>query len=85
MKEAAIAARARVIAIIMILLAGKLWQSYFNMSLIMTKMRSWKTAFSEFGSVKVLKSTSQLLPYGVPLSIGTLVVMFSQGASWWMF
>ena len=76
---------AGVIAIIMILLAGKLWQSYFNMSLIMTKMKSWKTAFSEFGSVKVLKSTSQLLPYGVPLSIGTLVVMFSQGASWWMF
>ena len=73
------------IALVMIVAGRRLWQSYFNMSLIMTKLRSWKTAFSEFGSVRVLQSTSQLLPYGVPLSIGTLVVMFSQGASWWMF
>ncbi len=73
------------IAVVMIVLGRRLWQAYFNMSLIMTKLRSFKTAFSEFGSVKVLRSTSQLLPYGVPLSIGALVVMFSQGANWWMF
>ena len=83
--KVSLAILAGVIAAVMIVVGGRLWQSYFNMSLIMTKMRSWKTAFSEFGSVKVLRSTSQLLPYGVPLSIGTLVVMFSQGASWWMF
>jgi len=73
------------IAVVMIVLGRRLWHAYFNMSLIMTKLRSFKTAFSEFGSVKVLQSTSQLLPYGVPLSIGALVVMFSQGANWWMF
>ena len=73
------------IAVVMIVLGRRLWQAYFNMGLIMTKLKSFKTAFSEFGSVKVLQSTSQLLPYGVPLSIGALVVMFSQGANWWMF
>ena len=76
---------AGVIALAMIVIGRKLWQAYFNMGLIMTKLRSFKTAFSDFGSVQVLRSTSQLLPYGVPLSIGALVVMFSQGASWWMF
>ncbi len=73
------------VAVVMIVLGRRLWQAYFNMSLIMTKLKSFKTAFSEFGSVKVLQSTSQLLPYGVPLSIGALVVMFSQGANWWIF
>jgi hypothetical protein len=69
----------------MIVAGRRLWQAFFNLSLIMTKLTSFKTAFSEFGSVKVLKSTSQLLPYGVPLSIGALVAMFSQGANWWIF
>ena len=73
------------IAVVMIIIGRKFWQAFFNLSLIMTKLRSWKTAFSDFGSVQTLKSTSQLLPYGVPLSIGTLLVMFSRGASWWTF
>ena len=76
---------AGIIAIVMIIAGRRLWQAYFNLSLIMAKLTSFKTAFSEFGSVKVLQSTSQLLPYGVPLSIGALVVMFSQGANWWIF
>ncbi len=76
---------AGIIAIVMIVAGRRLWQAFFNLSLIMTKLTSFKTAFSEFGSVKVLQSTSQLLPYGVPLSIGALVVMFSQGANWWIF
>jgi prepilin peptidase CpaA len=73
------------IAVTMIILGRRLWQAYANLGLIMTKLNSWKKAFSDFGSVQVLKSTSQLLPYGVPLSIGTLVVVFSRGASWWTF
>lgn len=76
---------AGIIAIVMILATRRLLQTYCNLGLIMTKLKSFKTAFSEFGSVKVLQSTSQLLPYGVPLSIGALVVMFSQGANWWIF
>ena len=73
------------IAVTMIILGRRLWQAHANLGLIMTKLNSWKKAFSDFGSVQVLKSTSQLLPYGVPLSIGTLVVVFSRGASWWTF
>ena len=76
---------AGVIAVVMIIIGRKFWQAYMNLGLIMTKLRSWKTAFSDFGSVQTLKSTSQLLPYGVPLSIGALLVMFSRGASWWTF
>ena len=73
------------IAVAMIVLGRRLWQAYANLGLIMTKLNSWKKAFSDFGSVQALKSSSQLLPYGVPLSIGTLIVMFSRGASWWNF
>ena len=73
------------IAVIMIILGRRLWQAYANLGLIMTKLNSWKMAFSDFGSVQMLKSTSQLLPYGVPLSIGALIVMFSRSASWWNF
>jgi len=69
----------------MIVLGRRLWQSYFNLGLIMSKFRSLNTTFSDYASVKVLKSTSQLLPYGVPLSIGALLVMFSRGANWWIF
>ncbi|NIA07076.1 MAG: hypothetical protein GWP14_05490 [Actinobacteria bacterium] len=73
------------IAVVMILIGRRFWQAYMNLGLIMTKLHSFKTAFSDFGSVQKLKSTSQLLPYGVPLSIGALLVMFSRGASWWTF
>ena len=76
---------AGIIAVVMILLGRRFWQAYSNMGVIMTKLKSLKTAFSDFGSVKALQSTSQLLPYGVPLSIGALLVIFSQGANWWMF
>ena len=73
------------IAVVMIILGKRIWNAYMNLGLIMTKLNSFKRAFSDFGSVQMLKSTSQLLPYGVPLSIGTLIVMFSRGASWWNF
>ena len=76
---------AGIIAMVMIIIGRRLWQAYANLGLIMTKLNSWKMAFSDFGSVQMLKSTSQLLPYGVPLSIGTLIVMFSRSASWWNF
>ena len=76
---------AGIIAMVMIIIGRRLWQAYANLRLIMTKLNSWKRAFSNFGSVQMLKSTSQLLPYGVPLRIGTLIVMFSRSASWWNF
>ena len=76
---------AGVIAVAMIIIGRKFWQAYMNMGVIITKLNSFKRAFSDFGSVKALKSTSQLLPYGVPLSIGALIVLFSRGASFWTF
>lgn len=66
-----------VIAVAMILSTGRLWQAYGNLATIMTKVSSSSTVFSEFGSAKSFGDTSQLLPYGVPLTIGTLIVFFS--------
>lgn len=65
-----------VIAVAMILSTGRLWQAYGNLATIMTKVSSTSTLFSEFGSAKSFGSTSQLLPYGVPLTLGTLLVFF---------
>ena len=67
-----------VIAVIMILLAGRWWHAYANLITITQKVSSRSTIFSEFGSAKSFGSGSQLLPYGVPLTIGTLIVFFSQ-------
>jgi prepilin peptidase CpaA len=64
------------IAAIMILSTGRLWNAYANLATIMSKVSSSSTVFSEFGSAKSFGSTSQLLPYGVPLTIGTLIVFF---------
>lgn len=67
-----------VIAIIMILSTGRLWNAYANLATIAQKVSSKSTMFSEFGSAKSFGATSQLLPYGVPLTIGTLIVFFGQ-------
>ena len=67
-----------IIAVIMILRAGRLWHAYANLVTITEKVSSRSTIFSEFGSAKSFGSGSQLLPYGVPLTIGTLIVFFSQ-------
>ncbi len=40
--------------------------------------------FGEFGSAKSFGSTSQLLPYGVPLTIGSLIVLAGQVFGWWV-
>lgn len=65
-----------VIAVIMILSTGRFWQAYGNLATIMGKCSSTSTLFTEYGSAKSFGSSSQLLPYGVPLTIGTLLVFF---------
>ncbi|HOB75040.1 MAG TPA: A24 family peptidase [Phycisphaerae bacterium] len=65
-----------VIAVVMILSTGRLWQAYGNLATIVDKCSSTSTLFSEYGSAKSFGSTSQLLPYGVPLTIGTLMIFF---------
>ncbi len=67
-----------VISMIMILASGRFWQAYGNMATIAYKVTHKETVFSEFGSAKSFGDSSQLLPYGVPLTIGTLIVFFSQ-------
>jgi prepilin peptidase CpaA len=67
-----------IMAVIMILSTGRMWQAYANLATIRTKISNKSTIFSEFGSAKSFAATggSQLLPYGVPLTIGTLIVFF---------
>ncbi|NLX23747.1 MAG: prepilin peptidase [Phycisphaerae bacterium] len=67
-----------VIAVVMILSSGRLWHAYANLLTISQKVTSPSTVFSDFGSAKSFGETSQLLPYGVPLTIGTLIIFFGQ-------
>lgn len=67
-----------IIATIMILSTGRMWSAYVNLGTIAQKVSHRDTLFSEFGSAKSFGTTSQLLPYGVPLTIGTLIVFFGQ-------
>lgn len=65
-----------VIAVAMIVSTGRLAHAYANLATITSKVTNRSTVFSEFGSAKSFGDTSQLLPYGVPLTIGTLLVFF---------
>ena len=71
-----------VVACIMILAAGKLHHAYANLCTIMVKMSNRKTVFSEFGSAHSFGETSSLLPYGVPLTAGSLAVLFCTYFQW---
>lgn len=70
-------------AVVMICSTGRLRMACSNLGVIMTKCCSRQTLFSEFGSAKSFGSTSQLLPYGVPLSAGTLIVLTARMFGWW--
>jgi len=72
-----------IIAVIMIGSAGKTWMAYANLLTISHKMRSGRLMFSEFGSVKSFGDSTALLPYGVPLTIGSLIAWFGQGHGFW--
>ncbi len=72
-----------VIAVIMIVSAGKARLAYANLATIVGKLQSRERIFSEYGSAKSFGTTSALLPYGVPLTIGSLIVWFSSGNGWW--
>jgi len=72
------------VAIIMIVSSGRTAHALVNMQTIMTKVRSAETAFSEFGGARTFGATSQLLPYGVPLTAGTLVVLLTYYLGGWL-
>lgn len=70
-------------AIVMILSTGRLRLAQANMAVIMAKCSNPATMFTEFGSAKSFGTTSQLLPYGVPLTVGTLIVLSGMMMGWW--
>ncbi len=72
-----------VIAVGMILWARKGSQAAANLAVIGYKITHRDTFFSTFGSAKGFGATSQLLPYGVPLTIGSLVVLAMQVVTRW--
>lgn len=74
-----------VAAVIMIVSSGRLKMACANFNLIMQKCTNRDTVFSEFGSAKSFGESSQLLPYGVPLTGGTLVILAAKMFGWWGF
>jgi prepilin peptidase CpaA len=73
-----------VAAVVMIYTSGRTVHALTNIQTIFTKMRRLETAFGEFGGAKTFGNTSQLLPYGVPLTAGTLVVLLTYYLGGWL-
>ncbi|HUU83089.1 MAG TPA: A24 family peptidase [Phycisphaerae bacterium] len=73
-----------VIAVVMIVSTGRLRNAWGNLGVILIKCSNPKLAFEDFGSAHSFGSTSLLLPYGVPLTIGSLIVLCGQLLNWWV-
>ncbi|MGE3180521.1 MAG: prepilin peptidase [Phycisphaerae bacterium] len=71
-------------AIVMIMSTGRAVHAVSNMQTIMTKMKRLDTAFGQFGGAKTFGDTSQLLPYGVPLTAGMLGVLLTFYFGGWL-
>ncbi|MFO0839701.1 MAG: A24 family peptidase [Phycisphaerae bacterium] len=71
-------------AVVMIAGSGRTAHALANMQTIMVKMRRADTAFGEYGSARSFGKTSQLLPYGVPLTVGTIGVLVTYYAGGWL-
>jgi len=71
-------------AIVMIVSSKRTVHALANMQTIMTKMKRLDTAFGEFGGAKTFGNTSQLLPYGVPLTAGTIGVLLTCYFGGWL-
>lgn len=74
-----------VIAAIMIMRSGKFRHACANMNTIMVKMASPDHWFSDFGGAKTFGETSQLLPYGIPLTMGSITLLIGVSMNWWSF
>lgn len=73
-----------VAAVVMIMSTGRTVHAITNMQTIMTKMRRLDTAFGTFGGARTFGDTSQLLPYGVPLTAGTIGVLLTNYLGGWL-
>jgi prepilin peptidase CpaA len=72
-----------VIAVAMVVWRRDWHQTYANLGVLLVKVSSRKTAFSEFGSAGSMSRSGAVLPYAIPLSIGTLIVLVSDYSGWW--
>jgi prepilin peptidase CpaA len=72
------------VAVVMIYTSGRTVHAYTNLQTIFAKFRCLETAFGEFGGAKTFGDTSQLLPYGVPLSVGTIGVLLTYYFGGWL-
>lgn len=73
-----------IVAVVMIVTSGRTVHALANFQTIVTKMRRVDTAFGEFGGARTFGNTSQLLPYGVPLTAGTIGVLLTYYAGGWL-
>lgn len=73
-----------VAAIAMIVSTKRTAHAIANLQTIMTKMKRVETAFGEYGGARTFGSTSQLLPYGVPLTAGTIGVVLTYYIGGWL-
>lgn len=64
-----------VVSVVMIALARRWSTAAANMQLATFKCLNPKLIFSEIGSVKSLGNDTQLIPYGVPLTGGMLIIL----------
>jgi Flp pilus assembly protein protease CpaA len=72
------------VAVVMIVATGRMVHALANVQTIMTKMRRVETAFGEYGGARTFGATSQLLPYGVPLTAGTIAVLLTYYIGGWL-
>jgi len=73
-----------ILALVMVISTGRTLHALANVQTILTKLRRWDTAFSEFAGARTFGVTSLLLPYGVPLSAGTIVVLLTFYIGGWL-
>ena len=74
-----------VIGIVMIVSSGRIRQASTNMTTIMVKMSNPAHWFTDFGGAKSFGESSQLLPYGIPLTMGSITVLTGLMLGWWSF
>ncbi|MBK8268711.1 MAG: prepilin peptidase [Planctomycetes bacterium] len=57
-------------------------QTYLNLGVVMKKVGSAETAFGDFGSARELNRGASVMPYAIPLTLGSLCVLFSNFFGW---
>lgn len=72
-----------VMALAMILVRGRWRESFFNLGILVTKCSSVRTALSDFGSARSFAGQAGMMPYAIPLTIGTSIVMVGSYTGWW--